>query len=124
MVLLRDLPILVVDDDERVSEVLALILEGEGACPHTACTAREAMAICGRVTPAAIITDLRMPGEDGAWLLTRLRATLPDVPVIAISGIDDAGFAAGAGFDAFIQKPVTIADLCGVLRAVLEARSA
>ena len=119
----NQIPVLVVDDDERIREVLALMLEGEGACPHLAATAAEAVEICARVVPAAIITDLRMPQHDGSWLLSQLRATSSRVPVIAISGIDDVGFAAAAGFDAFIQKPVSIATLCGVLRDVLAARS-
>ena len=116
---LHDLDIVVVDDDPRVRDVLALMLEGEGARAHAAQSAREALAICASTGPAAVLTDLRMPGEDGVWLLTRLRALLPGVRVIAMSGLDEETGARYAGFDGFLAKPLTTDRLCRAVRTVI-----
>ena len=117
---LHDLDIVVVDDNERVRDVLALMLEGEGARVHAVATAREAVAVCARTGPAAVITDLRMPGEDGVWLLGRLRTILPEVHVIAMSGLDEEAIARDAGFDAFVGKPLTADRLCAAVRTVID----
>jgi CheY-like chemotaxis protein len=115
---LRGVSILLVEDDARVRDVLTLMLETEGALVRTAVGARDALTMCGAAVPSLIITDIQMPNEDGLWLLGRVRETLPNVPVIAMSGLDDASTIHGAGFDAFLRKPVRVDELCGGVRSV------
>ena len=87
----------------------------------TAQSAAEAIAICAKLRPDLLISDIGLPGEDGFSLLRRLRE-LPsalggDVPAIALTGYDseaDSAPANGASFSERLTKPVS-------LEAVLEA---
>ncbi|MGH7434382.1 MAG: response regulator [Polyangiaceae bacterium] len=113
--------ILVVDDDADTREMLAVILESSGATVTTAQSAAEAIAICAKLRPDLLISDIGLPGEDGFSLVRRLRE-LPsalggDIPAIALTGYDseaDNALADRAGFSERLTKPVS-------LDAVLEA---
>jgi CheY-like chemotaxis protein len=58
-----------------------------------------------------VITDLRLPGISGTELVRRLRSRYPDIKIIAVSGLAEAGLTErtrAAGVDAFYRKPVEI----------------
>lgn len=118
---LRGVEVLLVDDDVAVREVLAELLQEYGARVAAAASAREALELLSRVRPRVVITDVRMPGEDGFWLLREIRRR-PDggrLPVIAISAFADAGTALEVGFRELLTKPVSPDRLCAaILRAL------
>ena len=119
---LRDISVLVVDDTAYIRELLTAQLEAEGAEVKAAANAGAALALLTTWKPALVITDIRMPGGDGLWLLSQVRRLRPDTAVAAISGVFDDDEALDAGFDAFIQKPYTLDELCVNARAALVAR--
>lgn len=105
---LADLDVLVVDDHRDTVELIAFVLEREGAVVRTALSAREAMAAWQTRPGQVLISDLSMPGMDGFALLAAL-ALGPGVPAIALSGLaraDDRQRALSAGFSAHLAKPV------------------
>jgi signal transduction histidine kinase/ActR/RegA family two-component response regulator len=116
--------ILVVDDDESTREVVATALMGAHAEVQTAASAAEARQHLKGHTPALIIADLGMPGEDGFSLIRHLREDDGlRVPAIALSAYADQSShdaALTAGFDAFVAKPARADALLQMVGALLE----
>src|SRR5262247_1650657 len=80
--------ILIVDDDEGVTQTFARMLRLEGYDVRTAVNAETGLEEAERTHPDAIILDLRMPLVDGLGFLRRLRAqsTQRSTPVAIVTG--------------------------------------
>ena len=98
--------ILLVDDEPRVRESLAGLLNAAGYDVSTAEQGFDALLQIRRVTPDVIISDLNMPQMSGFELLSVVRRRFPDIPVIAISGAYESGDCVPGGViaDAFYAK--------------------
>jgi GAF domain-containing protein/CheY-like chemotaxis protein/anti-sigma regulatory factor (Ser/Thr protein kinase) len=83
----RDLPILVVDDDAGVRELLRRILEKDGYSVVEAGNGREALERLGEISPGLILLDLMMPEMDGFELAETLRAhdAWRAIPILVIT---------------------------------------
>jgi CheY-like chemotaxis protein len=77
--------ILVVDDDSAICDALALLLEDAGHVVRTACDGLAALDAIAEDVPDLVITDLYMPGLDGAELIARLQSERPNLPIIVLS---------------------------------------
>lgn len=82
--------ILVVDDDQAIREVLADFLTGQGFEVIGAAGGLEALTRIEAKPPALILLDIRMPGMDGLETLRRIHEVSPTLPVLMITGNDDA----------------------------------
>jgi DNA-binding NarL/FixJ family response regulator len=74
-----------------------------------------------------LITDLTLPGMDGAELTARVRASRPDLPIVVISLHNEPAFvlrARDAGATAYLSKDGLARTLPTVLRAILRSGSA
>ena len=113
---LRGVRVLVVEDNDDSRDVLAMALTYAGARVTTASAAREALPL----TPAVdiVVTDMSMPGEDGAWLLAQVEQSPKPIPVIVLTGLDHSYFT-GAKFARVLRKPFDLWRLCQEIRAVL-----
>jgi YesN/AraC family two-component response regulator len=101
--------VLIVDDEERVREVLCEVLRGH-TC-HTAPSAEQALSLLGENEYDVVVTDISLPGMSGVELFGRVMGRLPDTPVIFISGISDEAYARGLirmGAFAYIEKPPSL----------------
>jgi DNA-binding NtrC family response regulator len=78
--------ILVVDDDEGVTQVFARLLQREGYEVCTALSAETGLQAVEDRRPDAIILDLRMPLVDGLEFLRRLRVHNTHTPVVVVTG--------------------------------------
>lgn len=112
--------ILVVDDNVELAENIAEVLALEGFRATLAASAEEALPRALEADVSFVITDFRLPGIDGAELVTRVRKARPDdeVTFIVISGHTDdqtqrCAEQAGA---TFLPKPVNFAELTGLVR--------
>jgi CheY-like chemotaxis protein len=110
---LREMNILIVDDDADSQELLALILADTGANITCAASASEALEVLGRLQPSLIISDIAMPDTDGYTLIQKIRAmsskTISEIPAIALTAYDadeDRDKAFAFGFQEFITKPI------------------
>jgi signal transduction histidine kinase len=106
--------VLVVDDDPRVRDALALLLDRAGAVVDTADSAANARLRIAREAPHALVCDLAMPDEDGYSLLRELRAggsTIPAIALTAHASLADVQRARAAGFEVHLAKPVDFAKL-------------
>ena len=114
--------ILYAEDEPVIREVTARRLEEAGARVLRAVDGEDALRQLGTVTPDLLLTDLQMPGLDGAGLIRRLKEVAPGRPyplfvlTSHISG-PQAAEARAAGADAIFTKPVQVAALAAAFRA-------
>lgn len=78
--------VLVVDDERMIADTLAIILRNAGFEALAAYSGEEAVALCTRFRPEAIISDVVMPGMDGVEACSRILASCPECKVVLISG--------------------------------------
>jgi len=120
------LKILIVDDDEGVTQTFARMLRLEGYHVRTAVTAENGLREAEESHPDAIILDLRMPLIDGLGFLRRLRAQNDQrsTPVAIVTGdyfLDDAVSTELRELGAELRfKPLWLEDLVGLARNLLK----
>jgi CheY-like chemotaxis protein len=117
---LTGLRVLVVDDDPLLVRALAMLLVAAGAEPQIATSVPEAWQCFERSVPDAIVSDLRIAGDDGHSLIRLVRAHAPTRKLLAIALTghvlpEDRERAIAAGFDCFVTKPVEIDQLTALL---------
>jgi DNA-binding response OmpR family regulator len=113
--------ILVVEDEQRMAELLAHTLQEEGHQVVVAGNGREgfAMALSSRFD--AIVLDAMLPGMDGFAVVRKLRESRNQTPVLMLTARDGpADIVSGldAGADDYLAKPFSIEVLLARLRAV------
>jgi len=119
--------ILIVDDDEGVTQTFARMLRLEGYQVRTAVSAETGLREATQSRPDAIILDLRMPLLDGLGFLRRLRAQdgMRATPVAIVTGdyfLDDTVSAELNELGAELRfKPLWLEDLVGLARILLGA---
>jgi signal transduction histidine kinase/ActR/RegA family two-component response regulator len=122
--------ILVVEDQERLRDVLGVVLRGFGYEVLAAHDAEDALRIAAQ-HPGPIhllLTDVVMPRTSGPMLAERIRAILPSIKVVFMSGYTADAMEQHGGFErgaALLQKPFRPDELGRVLREALggEAKS-
>jgi DNA-binding response OmpR family regulator len=118
--------ILIVDDDEGVTQTFARMLRLEGYQVRTAVSAETGLVEANEGHPDAIILDLRMPLVDGLGFLRRLRACDDQrlVPVAIVTGdyfLDDSVSTELRELGAELRfKPLWLEDLVGLARNLLK----
>lgn len=119
---LEGVKVLVVDDEADARELLSLALSRRKASVQTAGSVEEALEALDQNHPDILVSDLAMPGEDGYALIRRLRTLegekIPAVALTAYAGWEDRRRALSAGFQAHLAKPVSPAQLAGVIAAL------
>lgn len=78
--------ILAVDDEPGYLEVIKFEYSGKGFTIFSARNADDALAVLKRESIDLVITDMKMPGKDGLDLVIQIRKTLPDLPIIIMTG--------------------------------------
>jgi DNA-binding response OmpR family regulator len=118
--------ILIVDDDEGVTQTFARMLRLEGYQVRTAVSAEKGLLEAERSRPDAIILDLRMPLVDGLGFLRRLRARddQRSTPVAIVTGdyfLDDSVSTELRDLGAELRfKPLWLEDLVSLARNLLK----
>lgn len=128
---LSGLRVLVVDDDVDNCDVLATILEHNGARVVTAQSAADALSAFEKVCPDILISDIGLPDEDGFALLRKVRS-LPasrggNVPAIALTGysqLEERYSSKIDGFQARLIKPVAIESMLATVSRLLTRSTA
>ena len=117
--------ILIVDDDEGVTQTFARMLKLEGFQVRTAINAETGLKVANESQPNAIILDLRMPLVDGLGFLRRLRSQddQRSTPVAIVTGdyfLEDSVANELRELGAELRfKPLWLEDLVGLARNLL-----
>jgi DNA-binding response OmpR family regulator len=118
-------PILIVDDDPLLHEAIAAALNTHGYQTRLADSGREALAAIAAERPAIVLLDLHMPDLDGAGVLRELSARGLELPIVVMSGDDDAEEVAWTyGVAGYLKKPFAIARLLDAIAACGNGRDA
>ena len=105
--------ILVVEDNERNLKLLRDVLEYAGYDVRVARTAEDGITLAVSEPPDLVLMDLQLPGIDGMEALRRLRESprTADIPVVAVTAQamkQDRERALNAGFNGYLEKPITV----------------
>jgi PAS domain S-box-containing protein len=122
--------VLVVDDDVDSREVMARILEDQGATVATAASAAEAYELLLRARPHVLVCDIGMAHEDGLSFIRRLRRdanrSIAQVPALAVTAFArdfDRQQSEHAGFQSHVAKPFESAELVGIVRRLAHSNN-
>jgi len=123
---LSGVTIMLVEDDPDSSDLIANILEGEGARVVSFPSAKEAIREYEIHMPDLLISDLAMPGEDGYMFVRKLKEhplylkkNIPLASLSAFASSADREKALSAGFDLHLTKPIDPQDLTRALLTLL-----
>ena len=120
--------ILVVEDNPLNLKLVRDVLQFAGYHVIAANSGEEGLCAAEDDSPDLVLMDLQLPGIDGTETLRKLRqGTLGcDVPVVAVTAFamaEDRERAALAGFDGYIEKPISVRDLPGQIEAFMGGRA-
>jgi len=113
--------IVVIEDEQRIRELAAKALAGNGHAVSTSATAMDGLHAIVRSSPDLVILDLGLPDLDGMELLKMIRA-VSEVPVIVATARgeeSDIVLSLNAGADDHLVKPFSVEQLEARVRAVL-----
>jgi two-component system, NtrC family, nitrogen regulation response regulator GlnG len=122
----KPLNVWLVDDDASIRWVLERALRQGGMEPTAFDHADSAIAALRRDRPDVLITDIRMPGKSGLDLLTEIRDSQPELPVIVMtahSDLDSAVAAYQGGAFEYLPKPFDIDQAVDLVRRAAQQKT-
>jgi two-component system response regulator MprA len=113
--------VLIVDDDQKVLEMLRRTLAYDGYTVLTAADGQAALQVAQEQRPDLVVLDWRMPGLDGIEVAQRLKAAdgTPILMLTARGTVEDRVLGLDSGADDYLVKPFAPAELLARLRALL-----
>lgn len=119
--------VLVVEDNERNLKLVRDVLQYAGYEIIEARTGEEGVELAQSRSPDVILMDLQLPDIDGMEALRRIRKSpvTADVPVVAVTAFamqDDRARVFDAGFDGYLEKPLSVRELPALVQQFLTAR--
>ena len=114
--------VVIVDDDTRLSAMLAEYLTGNGFAVRTAATARAGLSEIARGAADAVILDVMLPDMDGFEVTRRLRDSGRRAPIVFVTArdsVDDKIKGLTVGGDDYVTKPFSLEEVVARIRAVL-----
>jgi len=119
--------ILVVEDNEKNLKLVRDVLQFAGFDVVAASSAELGVAMAIERPPDLVLMDLQLPGMDGTEALRQLRNSprTRSVPVVAVTAFamkDDRERALDAGFDGYLEKPISVQALPAQVRSFLPSK--
>jgi DNA-binding response OmpR family regulator len=114
-------PVLVVEDDDAITELVVTNLAAVGLAPHRVRTGRAALTELERTDYALIVLDVGLPGLDGFEVLRSVRRTrtTPVLMLTARAELEDRILGFELGADDYLAKPFSPVELVARVRAIL-----
>lgn len=113
---------LVVDDEESITQLVAMALRYEGWDVETAVNGEEALQKIRSFEPDVAVFDILLPDFDGMQLLSRVRSDGRMFPVLfltALDSVEDRVNGLTAGGDDYVVKPFSLEELIARLRGLV-----
>jgi DNA-binding response OmpR family regulator len=110
--------VLVVEDNADAADMLAETLRLSGFTVRVANDGEEGVSAAAEFSPEVVLVDIGLPKMDGYAVAGLLRTRVPDAKVVALSGYGGEEYRTrgqGAGFDAWLVKPVELDELLALL---------
>ena len=119
--------VLVVEDNERNLKLVRDVLQYAGYQVVEATTGEQGVELAKSLLPDLVLMDLQLPGIDGIEALRRVRESdgMAHVPVVAVTAFamrEDRDRATHAGFDGYLEKPLSVRELPDQVQRFLTAR--
>ena len=124
--LFADIPVLLVEDDAVLAQVVAGALRGRGYPVEIVGTGGDALDRVSASEPKVVVLDLGLPDIDGIDVCRRLRRWFAE-PIVVLSADGDEGrkvTALDEGADDYVTKPFSMAELMARLRVAVRHRQA
>ncbi len=121
-----DAHLLVVDDDDRIRDLLNRYLSKNGFRISTAADAQAARKLMSRLTFDLLVLDVMMPGEDG-FALTKSLRQVDNVPIILLTAKSEPGDriqGLSLGADDYLPKPFEPEELVLRIKSILKRQAA
>ena len=117
-------PVLVIDDEESIIDLIRLGLKYEGFEVVAANDGKEGIAAAQRTNPVFIILDWMLPDMDGLEVIRLLRSnpTTKDIPILLLTAKGEVGSRVqglNTGADDYLTKPFSFEELVARIRAIL-----
>jgi two-component system cell cycle response regulator DivK len=114
--------VLIVDDNERNLRLARDVLRLAGFRTLEAASGGEGVALATEQLPDVILMDIRLPDIDGTEAVRRLKddnrtAAIPVVALTSMAMKGDREWFLSAGFDGYLEKPISVAELPDQVRA-------
>ena len=109
-------------DETDILELFRDELQECGHCVLEATNVSDALKLFGENQVDCVISDIRMPGEDGIELAKKIKAQKKDIPVFLVTGFSDytSEELGQVGVDAVIFKPFDLEEVISMIRGVVE----
>ncbi len=117
--------VLIADDEESITRLLSSVFTRRGWLCSVVTDGDEALEQLRGQQFDAVVCDVRMPGTSAEDLLSHCRSRWPDMPFILVTGaasIEDAKGALRRGAYDYLEKPIDMAELCGVVERATSGR--
>jgi len=114
--------VLIVEDDPALRDALTATVQLAGFAVRSACDGAQAMQLLEKQPVQLVVSDVQMDGMDGYTLLQKVKATLPQIPVVLMTAygtIQKAVEAMRAGAADYLVKPFDAESLVEMLRRYL-----
>lgn len=114
--------VLVVDDEQHLTELLSMALRYEGWEVASAGDGAQAVKVARDFQPDAVVLDWMLPDFDGLEVLRRMRADAPEVPVLFLTAkdaVEDRVAGLTAGGDDYVTKPFSLEEVVARVRALM-----
>jgi two-component system OmpR family response regulator len=114
--------VLVVDDEEPITDLLAMALRFEGCEVTTALRGADALAAAAANPPDLAILDIMLPDLDGLSVLRGLRSEAPTLPVLFLTArdsVEDRVAGLTAGGDDYVTKPFSLEEVMARVRCLV-----
>ncbi|OHV45026.1 DNA-binding response regulator [Parafrankia soli] len=118
----RPVRVLVVDDEEAITDLVAMALRYEGFDVSAAHSGQAALTQVSREPPDLLVLDVMLPDIDGFAVCQRLRNAGRDVPTLFLTARDtteDKVHGLTLGGDDYVTKPFVVSELVARVRAIL-----
>ncbi len=119
------MPILIIEDEKKLSDILKIALKGERYSVDTAFDGEEGLAKAKKNEYSLILLDIMLPKKDGFAVCKELRDSQIHTPIIMLTargGTDDRVKGLDFGADDYLIKPFDISELFARIRTVKRRR--
>ncbi|MHB1988686.1 MAG: response regulator transcription factor [Acidimicrobiales bacterium] len=119
--------VLVIDDEDSITELVAMALRYEGFAVETASSGYEALSRLESFRPELLVLDVMLPDIDGFNVAERVRRERREVPVLFLTARDateDKVRGLTIGGDDYVTKPFSVSELVARVHAVLRRTGA